>query len=162
MSLLTAALLFRALVAIVLMTARLVYASGRDAFWPAPMNAIVGRLDHEHGAPAAASIAVTFCAIIVCLVDDKLLAELAGFALLPVQALLAVSALAHRGQKVRTPGRFQMPLFPMPPVVALFVIVAVTLVGLCGTRSQQIGIVAAVTILALFWMLPPGRPSQVP
>ena len=157
LSLVIAALMFRALVAIVLVTARLVYASGRDAFWPAPINAIVGGLPHGNPTPAAASVAVALFGVVFCLVNEKLLAELAGSALLPVQTLIALSALVHRKREPRVLGGIRMPLFPLLPIVAMLVIGAVVLIGLRGSKTNLFVAAVPVIVLTTSWLLPVGR-----
>jgi amino acid transporter len=132
---------FNILLAVLLEYARILYSSGRDRTWPAPLSRALGRIHPRTRTPVVASLSVGGAALAVTAVTDYAAAvTFASLTVVVTFALIALSALASR---LRQPGLdrpYRMPLWPLPPLVALAG-VAVTVVLQTG---RDLAIVAAI------------------
>jgi amino acid transporter len=132
---------FNILLAVVLEYARILYSSGRDRTWPAPLSSALGRIHPTTRTPLVATLAIGVAALTLTAVSDYAAAvTFASLTVVVTFALIALSALASR---LRQPGLarpYRMPLWPLPPVVALAG-VAVTVVL---QTSRDLAIVAAI------------------
>lgn len=132
---------FNILLAVLLEYARILYSSGRDRTWPAPLSRALGRIHPRTRTPVVASLSVGGAALAVTAVTDYAAAvTFASLTVVITFALIALSALASR---LRQPGLdrpYRMPLWPLPPLVALAG-VAVTVVLQTG---RDLAIVAAI------------------
>lgn len=132
---------FNILLAVLLEYARILYSSGRDRTWPAPLSRVLGRIHPRTRTPVVASLSVGGAALAVTAVTDYAAAvTFASLTVVVTFALIALSALASR---LRQPGLdrpYRMPMWPLPPLVALAG-VAVTVVLQTG---RDLAIVAAI------------------
>lgn len=143
---------FAAVQAIILVSARVVYCTGRDMAWPAPISDAFTKVSARYSSPWVGALMVGSPAAVLTLFAGAVEAvTFAGVAVAFNYALVAACAIVSR---IRHPGHtrpWRMPLWPLPPVVAL--------VGVAVAISQQevanllvvTGIsVAAVVYYALF------------
>jgi amino acid transporter len=134
---------FNIVLAVLLEYARILYSSGRDRAWPDLLSRIVGRVHPGTRTPAAATLAIGMSALALTAVTDYAAAvTFASLTVVVTFALIALSALASR---LRQPGLarpYRMPLWPLPPLVAL--------TGVAVTVLLQTGrdLVIVATILA--------------
>jgi amino acid transporter len=132
---------FNILLAVLLEYARILYSSGRDRSWPAPLSSALGRIHPTARTPVVATVTIGVAALTLTAVSDYAAAvTFASLTVVVTFALIALSALASR---LRQPGLdrpYRMPLWPLPPVVAL-VGVAVTVVL---QTSRDLAVVAAI------------------
>ena len=112
--------IFNASVAITLQFARIVWASGRDFAWPEPISSWVAKVEHRRGAPWVATLIVGALAAILCF-QSSLITVVTFTAVLIVvlYALIALSALVSRIRQRHLERPSRMPLWPVPPVIAL-------------------------------------------
>ncbi|MFF9094043.1 APC family permease [Streptomyces sp. NPDC014802] len=112
--------ILNAVLVMVLQNARVVYASGRDRAWPAPVNRALTRLHPRFGSPWVATLAISLPgAALACFADLSTLYEATGAILAVVYVLLALAALAARRAPLRGRPAWRMPLWPLAPVVVL-------------------------------------------
>ena len=132
---------FNILLAVLLEYARILYSSGRDRTWPAPLSRALGRVHPTTRTPVVATLTVGVAALALTAVSDYAAAvTFASLTVVTTFALIALSALASR---LREPGLarpYRMPLWPLTPVVAL-VGVAVTVLLQTG---RDLAIVASI------------------
>jgi amino acid transporter len=132
---------FNILLAVLLEYARILYSSGRDRTWPAPLSRALGRIHPRTRTPVVASLSVGGAALAVTAVTDYAAAvTFASLTVVVTFALIALSALASRLQQPGLDRPYRMPLWPLPPLVALAG-VAVTVVLQTG---RDLAIVAAI------------------
>jgi amino acid transporter len=120
--------ILNAVIAITLQFARIVWASARDEVWPPAVNGFLGRIHGRFRSPWAATLVIgvistvlTYQASLVSAVTATALLIIVMYALVAIAAL--VSRLRDRG--LTRPSR--MPLWPLPPVIALVgVVLALT------------------------------------
>jgi amino acid transporter len=149
---------FNILLAVLLEYARILYSSGRDRTWPAPLSRALGRIHPTTQTPVVATLAIGVAALTLTAVSDY--AAAITFASLTVAvtfALIALSALASRLRQRRLARPYRMPLWPLPPLVALAG-VAVTVVLQTSTDLAIVaGILAAGVLYDAAYLRPRRR-----
>ena len=83
-------------VAIVLLTARQLYCTGRDETWPSPVSAVLAKVHPRFGSPWAATLVTGAIAGALCFIQLKLLIIATGTSVAVVYAFLCLSTLAGR------------------------------------------------------------------
>jgi amino acid transporter len=140
--------IFNATLAIILSVSRILFSSGRDRAWPEPISTWLATLHPRLRTPWLATAFVGLVGAILTGVSSlAALVTFTGVILVVIYALIALSALVSR---IRQKGLFRpyrMPLWPVPPLVAL--------AGLVVVATQQtlhdVGIVAAFVVAALIY-----------
>ena len=120
--------IFNASVAITLQFSRIVWASGRDVAWPEPVSSWIAKVEPRRGAPWVATLIVGVLATILCF-QSTLIAVVTFTAVLIVvlYGLIAVSALVSRVRQRHLDRPSRMPIWPVPPLIALAgVVIALT------------------------------------
>jgi amino acid transporter len=139
---------FNIVLAVLLEYARVLYSSARDRIWPAPVSRALGRVHPGTRTPVVATVTIGVAALALTAISDYAAAvTFASLTVVTTFALLALSALASR---LRQPGLarpYRMPLWPLPPLVALAG-VAVTVVLQTG---MDLAIVAGILAAGLLY-----------
>ncbi|HWG98138.1 MAG TPA: APC family permease [Pilimelia sp.] len=135
-----------AVLAILLLSARLTFSTARDNVWPTPVNRALRSLHPRFGTPWIATIVTGVIAAAVCYVDEQVLFVLTGTSLVVVYAALCVAAIAGRRNGTTAHGAYRMPLFPLPPVVGL---AALGYVAYQSARDPEIGRPSLLVTLAV-------------
>ena len=140
--------IFNASVAITLQFSRIVWASGRDLAWPQPVSSWIAKVDSRRGAPWVATLIVGALAAILCF-QSTLITVVTFTAVLIVilYALIAVSALVSRVRQRHLERPSRMPLWPVPPVIAL----AGCIVVLTKQKGSDLWLCAAIFAAALLY-----------
>jgi amino acid transporter len=132
---------FNILLAVLLEYARILYSSGRDRTWPAPLSRALGRIHPTTRTPVVATLTIGVAALTLTAVSDYAAAvTFASLTVVVTFALIAMSALASR---LRQPGLarpYRMPLWPLPPLLALAGVIVTVLLQ----TSRDLAIVAAI------------------
>jgi amino acid transporter len=151
---------FNILLAVLLEYARILYSSGRDRAWPEPLSSSFGRIHPKTRTPLVATLAIGIAALTLTAVSDYAAAvTFASLTVVVTFALIALSALASRRWQPGLDRPYRMPLWPLPPLVALPG-VAVTVV--LQTR-RDLAIVAAILAAGVVYdavYLRPRRDTQ--
>ena len=132
---------FNIVLAVLLEYARILYSSGRDRTWPAPLSRAVGQIHPTTRTPVVATLAVGAAALTLTAVTDY--AAAVTFASLTVVLTFALIALSALVTRLRQPGLarpYRMPLWPLPPLVAL----AGVAVTVALQTRRDLAIVAAI------------------
>jgi amino acid transporter len=114
------ATIFNVLLAGLMDFARILYSSGRDRAWPTPVSRALGRVHPRTKSPVVATLTVGAAALALTAVTEY--AAAVTFASLTVVvsfALIAYSALVSRVRQRGLARPYRMPLWPLPPIVAL-------------------------------------------
>jgi amino acid transporter len=111
--------IFNASLAITLQFARITWSTARDQAWPGPIARALSRVN-RNGAPWVATLFIGACATILCL-ESSLQSVVSSTAvmIITLYALIAISSLVSRVRQRELPRPFRMPLWPMPPLIAL-------------------------------------------
>jgi amino acid transporter len=112
--------IFAANMAITLQFARIVYSTGRDRAWPGGINSALTKISDRFNSPWVAVLIVGGLAAILSLFSGLVaVVTFTAVLIIILYALIAVSALVSRIRQPDLPRPFRMPLWPVPPVVAL-------------------------------------------
>jgi len=135
--------ILNAVIVMVLQNGRVMYASGRDQAWPAPVNAALTRLHPRFDTPVVATLAVALPgAVFSYLFDIESLLGITAVIVAAVYLLLAVGALAAR----RAPhAGWKMPLWPLAPVV----VIAALTYALLQSAPVDLVITGGIVVAAL-------------
>jgi amino acid transporter len=139
MSLGVALAIINAVIATLLVNARILYSSGRDGAWHNLVNDLFTRLHVRFDSPWAATlVSGAFCAA-SCFIPLHMLLVINGTGVTFIYLSLALAVIVARLTGTSAHAPYRMPLFPLAPAVAL-----ISLVGVLGAN----------------WMDPDvGRPS---
>lgn len=121
---------FNACLAITLQMARVLWASGRDGIWPMPVSKALHKLLPATDAPWVATLAVGFCATILCFLSNIVaVVTFVSVLTISIYIFVGVTAIASRLRDKTSTRTFRLPLFPLPPLLAI--------VGAALALSQQ-------------------------
>jgi amino acid transporter len=118
-SLAIAVAIFNAVLAIILITARMIFSTGRDAAWPSPISQALAKIHPRHGSPWIATIVTGVIAAAFCYADEQFLLVVTGTSLVAIYAALCVATITGRRNGTTAHAAYRMPLFPVAPVLAL-------------------------------------------
>jgi amino acid transporter len=144
---------FNILLAVLLEYARILYSSGRDRAWPAPLSRMLVRVNTTTRTPVVASLAIAVAALALTAVSDY--AAAVTFASLTVVVTFALIALSALVSRLRDPGLvrpYRMPLWPLSPVVALAGVVVTVLLQTGRDLAVVAGILAAGLLYDAFYL----------
>lgn len=132
--------ILNASLAITLQFARILWASGRDRAWPEPASGWLGQVSRE-GSPWVATIVVGGLATALCIESDLItVVTFTAVLIVTLYALIAISALVSRVYQRERPRPYRMPLWPVPPLIALGCVV----VALTQQKARDLLIVGAI------------------
>ncbi len=143
-------------IAVVVLVSRMLFSSGRDEVWAAPVNRALTLVHPRFGSPWAATLVTGALACLLCFVSLGLLLVLTGTAIVVVYGALCVAAIAGRRTGSTAHAAYRMPLFPWPPVVALIVLAYVVYTNLMDPQTGQPSLIATACIIvvsALYYRL---------
>jgi amino acid transporter len=146
---------FNILLAVLLEYGRILYSSGRDRTWPALISRALGRIHPRTRTPAVATLTVGVAALILTAVSDY--AAAVTFASLTVVATFALIALSALASRLRQPGLarpYGMPLWPLPPLVALTGVAITVLLQTGRDLATVAGILAAGLLYEVAYLRP--------
>lgn len=118
-SLAIAVAIFNAVLAIILITARMIFSTGRDAAWPSPISRALAKIHPRYGSPWIATIVTGVISAAFCYADEQFLLVVTSTSLVAIYASLCVATLTGRRNGTTAHAAYRMPLFPVAPIVAL-------------------------------------------
>lgn len=126
--------------------ARIFYAAARDRMWPGPLNSFFGRLSRRTRVPVW-GFAVLFAGNAILCVFSSLndLITFTGVVIVIIYLLVAVSALVCRARGRSSGDTFRMPLWPVPPLIAI----AGVIVALTQQDGKDLAIAFGIAAVAL-------------
>jgi amino acid transporter len=129
--------------------ARIYFASGRDRMWPAPVSDVLASTNRNGVPKWAFALLGIACAVFCYLTSLTSLITFTSVMIVAVYLLIASSAIVSRFRERSAERPFRMPLWPIPPLVAIAGI------GL-AVRYQKLSdvlITASVMVGALLYAL---------
>ncbi|HEY5008628.1 MAG TPA: APC family permease [Caulobacteraceae bacterium] len=149
--------IINAMIAIALINARQLYASGRDRVWPAAVNRAVTALHPRFNSPWIASLVMGAATAAACLLNLDMLVMLTGTGVVVVYAGVSAAAIAGRVNGSTAHGAYRMPLFPLAPVVSLAALAAVVAADLFDAEIGRPSLIANLAVMALsagyYWLV---------
>jgi amino acid transporter len=142
---------FNACLAITLQMARVLWASGRDEIWPRPVSRVLQKLLPSTDAPWVATIAVGACATVLCFLSNIVaVVTFVSVLTIAIYVFVGVTAIVSRMRDKSAPRTFRMPLFPIPPLLAI--VGAVVALSQQATRDLVIVAVIYAAGLAYYFL----------
>ncbi|MDF5756277.1 APC family permease [Spongiactinospora sp. TRM90649] len=118
-SLAIALAIINAVLAIILISSRMVFSTGRDTAWPGAVSRALAAIHPRTGTPWIATLVTGGLATILCFADEQLLLVVTGTSLVAVYAALCLAAINGRRNGTTAHAVYRMPWFPAAPVLAL-------------------------------------------
>ena len=119
-SLLVFVAIFNGCLAIVVLMSRIVFGSGRDKIWPEPISSWLAMIHPKYKTPWVAAIAMAIIgAVLTAASNVAEMVTFTGVFVAVTYALIAISAIVVRVRYKDLPPHYQMPLWPVGPIVAL-------------------------------------------
>jgi len=143
--------ILNAVIAIVLSYGRIFFSSGRDRAWPGPVNGWMTLRSQQFKSPWFATAVVGVLGAVLCLtVSLNTLVNLTGASLVADYALIAIAALFARPTGATANSPYKMPLWPLPPILAL--------VSLGYIFTKQTALLLWVTLITIgigvvYWLV---------
>jgi amino acid transporter len=141
-------------IVMVIQNSRVLFASGRDQAWPAPVNKAFGTLN-RFNAPWIATLAVGLPGAALCFVKNQTaLTNITGVAVAALYLLVAVAALLSRRAHHKHAPAWRQPLWPVLPLLLagalLYTLFQLDTTALWWTG----GITAAASLYWVFYLRP--------
>ena len=154
-SLLVFIAIFNGCLAIVVLMSRILYGSGRDKIWPEPISRWLAMVHPRFKTPwVAALVMAVIGAVLTASSDIAVVVTFTGVVLIFTYAFIALSAIVVRVRHKDLPPHYQMPLWPIWPVIALAGVVYV----LTQQSAKDVLIVLGFCALALVYYYAYLRP----
>ena len=134
-------------IAVVVLVSRMLFSSGRDAVWAAPVNRALMRVHPRFGSPWVATLATGALACLLCAVSLHQLLVMTGSAIVIVYGALCVAVIAGRRSGATAHAAYRMPFFPWPPVMALLMLIFVLYTDLLDADLGRPGLIATGAII---------------
>ena len=139
--------IFNAMLALAVMSARQLYATGRDRLWPASVNRAFTRLHPRFGSPWIAALTMGAVSLAWCFAGLDFLVTVIASVTVVTYAMLCVAAL--RRPRFPTEGAYRAPLHPLAPLLALAALAGVILVSFADPKEGRPGLIAAAIVIAV-------------
>ena len=145
-----------AVIALVLLTARQLYSTGRDETWGASLSALLTRCHPTLHSPWVATLVTGALASGLCFVSLKLLLIVTGTGVAIIYAILCAAVIAGRRSGATAGGHFRMPLYPLAPALALVALAGVLWSDWIDPAEGRPGLMAALAtagLAALYYLI---------
>jgi amino acid transporter len=131
--------------AILLMGARLMFCTGRDRVWHTIVNDALSRIHPKFQSPWIATCICGSLAVVALIIGLDRLVTITSTSLVATYAAMCVCALATRHRSLRKALDYQMPWYPVPPILGLLALLYILYVNwMLDTNS----VVATLLIFA--------------
>lgn len=150
--------ILNAVIALVLMTGRQIYATARDGVWPGVVGRALSAIHPKTGAPWVATLSAGALSAGLCLLPMKLLLLLSGSSVTLIYIGLALACLLHGPRRAAALG-WKLPLWPLPPLLALALLLVFAAVSLKDGAVSFAVCLACAAAAALYYrvVLKPRR-----
>ena len=148
MNLAVALSIINANIAIVILASRMVFSTGRDQVWPRSINSALVRIDPRYKSPWVATLVTGALSGLLCLLKFEIVLAATGTALMVVYGFLCLAIIAGRRNGTTAHARYRMPLYPLPPILALVAIAYIIVTNVTDPHTGLLSLLATVIILA--------------
>jgi amino acid transporter len=142
--------IINAVIAMVLLTARQLFATGRDQAWPRAASAALVRIHPRLRSPWVATLAAGALAAGLCFVDLKLLLIATGTGTAVIYGVLCLAVLMGRRTGVTDHGFHRSPFHPWLPLATLAALAGVLYADWIDPDEGRPGLLIAVGVSAAF------------
>ena len=149
MSIAVAVAIFNAMLALSLLAARQLYATGRDRLWPGPLNRAFTQLHPRFRSPWIAALTMGAVSLGWCFAPLDFLVTVIATVTVATYLGLCVAVVAGRARGGTRGGAYRMPLFPVAPVLALIGMVGMMAISFADPKEGRPGLVATAVVIAI-------------
>ncbi len=142
--------IINAVIAMVLLTARQLFATGRDEAWPGPVNTALALVHPRLRSPWLATLAAGALAAGLCFVNQTLLVIATGTGAAVIYGVLCVAALIGRRTGATRHGHHRMPLYPWVPIATLIALAGVLYADWLDPAEGRPGLFIAIGVAVAF------------
>ncbi len=135
-------------IAVVVLVSRMLFSSGRDNVWAAPVNRLLTRVHPTFQSPWAATLVTGMLSSLLCFVSLDLLLVITGTTIVVVYGTLCLAVMAGRRSGTTDHAFYRMPFYPWPPILALIVLVYVIYTNCLDPKVGQPSLLATAIIIA--------------
>jgi amino acid transporter len=153
MSLGVALAIFNTMIAVSLVTGRLMFSTGRDGVWPGAVNRAMTALHPRFGSPWIGVLFTGALSILCCFVSESLLLTVISGGLVAIYAVLCVAVIAGRRGGATAHAGYRMPLYPLAPAVALIALAGVVWTSLGDEKVGRPGLLITLAVVILSGLL---------
>jgi len=133
-----------AVIAMVLLCARQLYATGRDGVWPNAANRALTALHPRFRSPWAATLAAGAIAAALCLTDLKLLLIVTGTGVAVIYAILCIALIVGRRTGRTAGAQHRAPFGPAISGLSVVALIGVLYADWLDPEEGRLGLIAAV------------------
>lgn len=137
-----------AVIATMLLNARLFFSSGRDQFWHERLNGALTRVHPRLDSPWVATVLAGAAGVAACFVPFNLLLVLTGASIVVMYALLCLAVLVGRATGRTAHAAYRMPFYPVAPVLAPIALVYVLYANWIDLAVGRPSLIATAIMLA--------------
>jgi amino acid transporter len=141
--------IFNAMLALSLLAARQLYATGRDRLWPAPLNRAFTRLHPRFRSPWIAALTMGAVSLAWCFAPLDFLVTVIATVTVATYVGLCVAVMAGRRTRSTGGGVYRMPLYPLAPLLGLAALGGVIVVSWSDPHEGRPGLVATALVIAV-------------
>jgi amino acid transporter len=145
---------FNAIIATIMMGARLLFSVARDGLLPARVNRLLSSIAFASGVPRAATLVTVVFSALCCLLASHLLLDFISGLIVFGWGLVCLAVLVgHRKGLTGGPGLWRAPLYPLAPLLGLLMAVGFALASLADANAGRpsLIILGLVMALAIIW-----------
>ena len=141
--------IFNAIIATIMMGARLLFSVARDGLLPGAANRLLSSVGSRSGVPRAATVGmVAFSALCCLLASHLLLAFLSGLIVYGWGLVCLAVLIGHRKGLTGGPGRWRAPLYPLAPVLGLVMAVGFAAANLADASAGRPSLIMLGLVMA--------------
>ncbi|HEY2103842.1 MAG TPA: APC family permease [Chthoniobacterales bacterium] len=145
--------ILNAVIALVLMTGRQIYATARDGVWPAAAARPLVRVHQRFGSPWVATAVAGLLSAGLCFLPMRMLLLLSGSGVTLIYLLLTAACLLHgRRRRAAAPG-WRLPLWPAPPLMALVLILVFAASSMKEAAVSFVSSLACAAAAAFYYLV---------
>jgi amino acid transporter len=136
-------------IAFIVLVGRFLYSTGRDHVWAHPINYAVTRVHKKFHSPWIATIICGVLASAGCFIGMHTLLVLTGTAVIAIYATLCIAVMVGRKNGKTNHGHYRMPLYPLPPIVALIALGYVVYANFLDPDIGRPSLLATLAMMAV-------------
>ena len=141
--------IFNAIIATVMMGARLLFSVARDGVLPAAVNRLLSSVASASGVPRAATLVTAILSAVCCLLASHvLLAFVSGLIVYNWGLVCLAVLIGHRKGLTGGPGHWRAPLYPLAPLVGLLMAVGFALANLADATAGRPSLIILGLVIA--------------
>ena len=146
--------IFNAIIATIMMGARLLFSVARDGLLPGPASRLLSSVAPASGVPRAATLAMVIFSALCCLLASHLLLAFISGLIVYGWGLVCLAVLVgHRKGLTGGPGLWRAPLYPLAPLLGLLMAVGFAVANLADATAGRpsLIILGLVMSAAITW-----------